>query len=123
MRINPRRIVQSLLTLGHFIPPHPSTHLDDWEAIRRVDQLDEGGDAVVGPHLVLGHLGVLVARGEVPQGADRGLRHVLLLPGTQDGVDERLHAVVLGDQRFVVGVVACEVGQDARGTGEHVEFV
>lgn len=57
------------------------------------------------------------------QGANRRLRHVLLLPSTQYGMDQRLDTVVLGDQRFVVAVVAREVGQDASGAGEHVDVV
>ncbi|TNN71254.1 hypothetical protein EYF80_018602 [Liparis tanakae] len=101
----------------------PPLYLDDGPVVRLVEQLDDGGDAVVSPHGILSHLGLLVARRQVAQGAHGRLRHVLLLAGAQDGVDERLHAVALGDQGFVVGVVAREIRQDAGGAGEHVEVV
>ncbi|KAF3844014.1 hypothetical protein F7725_016062 [Dissostichus mawsoni] len=85
-------------------------YLDDGPVVGLVEQLDDGGDAVVLPHGVLRHLRLLVA-----QGADGRLDHILLLSGAQNGVDQRLDAVALGDLSLVVGVVACEVGQDACG--------
>ena len=57
------------------------------------------------------------------QGADGGLRDVILVTRAQDGMDERLHPAVLRHQRLVLAVVACQVGQSARGTGEDVDIV
>lgn len=106
----------------HFLPL-PPRYLDDGPVVGLVEQLDDSRDAVVLPHGVLRHLCLLVARGQVAQGANGRFGHVLLLAGAQYGVDQRLDAVALGDQSFVVGVVACEVGQDSRGAGEHIEVV
>ena len=57
------------------------------------------------------------------QGADGRLRDVILVARAQDGVDERLHTTVLCHQRLVLAVVARQVGQSARGTGEDVDVV
>ena len=66
--------------------------------MRLPQQLHHGWYAVVEPHGILGQLGVLVARGQVTQGADGGLRHILLLPRAEHGVDQRLYSSVLGHQ-------------------------
>lgn len=57
------------------------------------------------------------------QGADSWLCDVILVTSTQDGVDESLHAAVLGHQRLVLAVVTRQVRQSARGTGEDVDVI
>lgn len=57
------------------------------------------------------------------QGADGRLCNVVLVAGTQDGVDESLHATVLCHQRLVLAVVTRQVGQSARGTGEDIDVI
>lgn len=38
-------------------------------------------------------------------------------------MDESLNAIALSDQRFVMGIIACEVRQDAGRTGEHIDVI
>lgn len=61
-------------------------------------QLDDSWDTVVQPHGILGQFGILVAGGEVTQGADRWLSYILLLPSTKHGMDQRLYTTVLSHQ-------------------------
>lgn len=62
-----------------------------------------------------------VAAGEVAQGADGGLRMSSCRPHA-GWRDERLHTTVLRNQRLVLAVVARQVGQSARGTGEDADI-
>lgn len=88
-----------------------------------VEQLDDGRDAVVDAHCVLRELGVLVAAGEVAQGAGGRLGYVLFISGTQERVDQSLHAVVLAYKRLVPSVIAGQIRQGARDAGEHVHVI
>lgn len=47
-------------------------YLNQWPLVGLVEQLDDGRDAIVETHGVLGHLSLRVAAGEVAQGADGG---------------------------------------------------
>lgn len=108
-------------------PPPPTKasilYLDDRPVVGLVEQLDDGGDAVVFPHSILRHFSLLVPGGQVAQSANSRFAHILFLAGAQYGVDQRLYAVALDDQGFIVGVVAREVGQDSCGAGQHVDVV
>lgn len=88
--------------------------------MRLVEQFDDGRDAVVCAHSVLRQLGVLVAAGEVAQGAGGGLGHVLLISSTQQRVDQGLHAVVLAYKHLVTGIVARQIRQRSRDASQHV---
>lgn len=114
------RTLQSILSLSS---PTGSQYLDQWPLVGLVEQLDNGRDAIVEAHGVLGHLSLRVAAGEVAQGTHGRLCDVVLVTSTQDGVDESLHAAVLRHQCLVPTVVACQVGQRARGTGEDTDVV
>lgn len=98
-------------------------YLDQWPLVGLVEQLHNGWDAIVEAHGVLSHLGLRVAAGKVPQGTDGRLCDVILVPGSQDGVDESLHAAVLRHQRLVFAVVAGQVGEGACGAGEDVDVI
>ena len=60
-----------------------------------MQQLDHNGQAVVQAHGILGHLGVLVAGGQVTEGTDRRLCDVLPVAGTQDCTHQGLDAANL----------------------------
>lgn len=77
-----------------------SSHLDDRPVVWLAQQLDDGWDAVVQPHGVLGQFSILVARREVAQGAHGRLSNVLLLPSAEHCVDQGLHPPILSDQRL-----------------------
>ena len=57
-------------------------YLDEWPVGRRVQQLDHHRQAVVEAHCILGHLGVLVAGGQVTQSADGRLGDVFPVTGS-----------------------------------------
>ncbi len=61
-------------------------------------QLDNSWDTIVQPHSILGQFGILVARGEVTQGADCRLSNILFLPSTKHGMDQCLHTTILSHQ-------------------------
>lgn len=63
------------------------SHLHYRPVVRLAQQLDDGRDAIVQPHGILGQLSVLVAGREVAQGAHGWLGNILLLPGAKHGVD------------------------------------
>lgn len=98
-------------------------YLDQWPLVWLVEQFHNGRDSIVEAHRVLGHLSLGVTAGKVAQGTDSGLCDVIFVSGSQDGVDERLHATVLCHQRLVFAVVAGQVGEGARGTGEDVDVI
>ena len=58
----------------------------------------------------------------MPQGAHGGLGDLLPVPGRDDGPDQRLYPPDLAHGHLVLLVVAGEVGQDARGTGDNVDI-
>lgn len=113
------------IKLGTYSYPSilPSPYLDNGPVVGLVEQLDDGGDAIVFPHSILCQLSLLVTRSQVTQSTNCRFGHILLLTGTQYGVDQCLNTIALGDQSFVVGIVACEIRQDASGTSEHVEII
>lgn len=88
-----------------------------------MQQLDHHRQAVVKPHSILGHLSILVAAGEVAQGADGRLSDVLAVSGTQHGTDQRLNPPNLTHHHLVLVVVAGEVGQYAGSTRHHVDVI
>ena len=80
-------------------------YLDEWPVGRRVQQLDHHRQAVVEAHCILGHLGVLVAGGQVTQSADGRLGDVFPVTGSQDGADQGLDAPHLAEE---TGEAVCE---------------
>lgn len=98
-------------------------YLDQWPLVRLVEQLDDCCDAIVEAHRVLGHLGLRVPAGEVPEGADSWFGDILLVTCSQDSVDQGLHPIGLCDQCLVLTVVAGQVGEGASGTGQHVHII
>ena len=97
--------------------------LDERPATGWVQQLDQHWEAVVQSHGVLRHLGVGVATGQVSERADGRLGDVLAVARLHDGAHERLDAAHLTHRLLVLGVVARQVGQDARRTRHDVDVI
>lgn len=64
-----------------------SSHLHYRPVVRLAQQLDDGRDAIVQPHGVLGQFSVLMAGREVAEGTYGWLSNILLLSGTKHSVN------------------------------------
>lgn len=78
--------------------PFASPYLHYRPVVRLAQQLDDSWDTVVQPHGILCQFSVLVAGGEVTQGAYRRLSNILLLSSTKHGMNQRLYTAILSHQ-------------------------
>ena len=108
-------------TVGH-VPDQTNNSLDQGPPARWVHQPHYGGEAFLQSHYVLGHLALRVSGSLVPQVAHGGLGDLLPVPSRDDGPDQRLYPPDLARGHLVLLVVAGEVGQDARCTGDNVDI-
>lgn len=79
-------------------------YLDERPVGRRVQQFDHHRKAVMEAHGILGHLGVLVARRQVTQGADGGLGDVLSVSGAEHRAHQRFDASDLPGEEIRVKI-------------------
>lgn len=75
-----------------------SSHLYYRPVVGLAKQLDDSWDTIVQSYGILGQFGILVARGEVTQGAHRWLGDILLFTSTKHSMDQCLHAAILSHQ-------------------------